>query len=65
MIVTVTALPFFLLVTLTVEPKGSDLCAAVMTLSLRGMPLAVLVPGCDESPRSTQMRHSLRHELER
>jgi hypothetical protein len=49
-IVTVTALPFFLLVTLTVEPKGSDLCAAVTTLSLRGMPLAVLVPGCDESP---------------
>ena len=32
------------------EPKGSDLCAAVMTLSSRGMPLAVLVPRCDESP---------------
>jgi hypothetical protein len=30
--------------------KGSDLCAAVMTLSLRGMALAVLVPDCDESP---------------
>jgi hypothetical protein len=28
----------------------ADLCAAVMSLSLRGMPLAVLVPGCDESP---------------
>ena len=27
MIVTVTALPLFLLVTLTLEPKGSDLCA--------------------------------------
>jgi hypothetical protein len=27
-----------------------DLCAAIMALSLRGMPLAVLVPGCDESP---------------
>jgi hypothetical protein len=39
-----------LVVTLTLEPKGSDLCAAVMTLSSRGMPLAVLVPGCDESP---------------
>jgi hypothetical protein len=49
-IVTVTAWPFFLLVTLTLEPKGSDLCAAVMTSSLRGMPLAVLVPGYDESP---------------
>src|SRR5262245_20883626 len=44
------ASPLFLLVTLTLEPKGSDLCAAVMTLSSRGMPLAVLVPGCDESP---------------
>ena len=30
--------------------KGSDLCAAVMALSLRGMALAVLVPDCDESP---------------
>src|SRR5262249_3434306 len=40
----------FLLVTLTLEPKGSDLCAAVITLSSRGMPLAVLGPGCDESP---------------
>jgi hypothetical protein len=40
-IVTVTAWPFFLLVTLTVEPKGSDLCAAVMALSLIGMALAV------------------------
>src|SRR5215471_6383058 len=49
-IVTVTAWPFFLLVTLTLEPKGSDLCAAVMTLSSRGMPLAVLVPRCDASP---------------
>src|SRR5215813_9305075 len=49
-IVTVTAWPFFLLVTLTLEPKGSDLCAAVMALSLIGMPLAVLVPRCDESP---------------
>jgi hypothetical protein len=48
--VTVTAWPFFLLVTLTLEPKGSDLCAAVMTLSLRGIPLVVLVPRCDESP---------------
>src|SRR5215813_1807143 len=50
-IVTVTALPFFLLVTLTLEPKGSDLWAAVIALSLRGVPLAVLVPGCDESPK--------------
>src|SRR5262249_29947706 len=41
--------PFSLLVTLTLEPKGSDLCAAVMTLSSRGMPLAVFVPRCDES----------------
>src|SRR6516165_9471159 len=49
-IVTVTAKPFFLLVTLTLEPKGSDLCAAVMKLSSRGMPLAVLVPRCDASP---------------
>src|SRR5262249_1565802 len=49
-IVTVTASPLFLLVTLTLEPKGSDLCAAVMALSSRGMPLAVLVPRCDESP---------------
>jgi hypothetical protein len=49
-IVTVTACPVFLLVTLTVEPKGSDLCAAVMSLSLRGMPLAVFDLGCDESP---------------
>src|SRR5215471_5288478 len=49
-IVTVTAWPFFLLVTLTLEPKGSDLCAAVMALSLIGMALAVLVPRCDESP---------------
>ena len=32
------------------KPKGSDLCAAVMALSLIGMPLAVLVPCCDESP---------------
>src|SRR5262245_19195382 len=36
--------------TLTLEPKGSDLCAAVMTFSLRGMPLAVLVPARIESP---------------
>jgi len=50
-IVTVTALPFFLLVTLTLEPKASDLWAAVIALSLRGVPLAVLVPGCDESPK--------------
>src|SRR5262249_30265648 len=42
--------PLFLLVTLTLEPKGSDLCAAVMALSSSGMPLAVLVPGCDEAP---------------
>src|SRR5262249_46747457 len=49
-IVTVTASPLFLLVTLTLEPKGSDLCAAVMALSSRGMPLGVLVPRCDESP---------------
>ena len=35
-IVTVTACPVFLLVTLAVEPKGSDLCAAVMSLSLEG-----------------------------
>ena len=34
--VTVTASPVFLLVTLTVEPKGGDLCAAVMSLSLSG-----------------------------
>ena len=59
MIVTVTAWPFFLLVTLTVEPKGSDLCAAVMALSLIGMALAVLVPGCDESPTAyTDATHS-------
>jgi hypothetical protein len=38
------------LVTLTLEPKGSDLCAAVMALSSKRMPLAVLVPDCDESP---------------
>jgi hypothetical protein len=55
----VTAWPFFLLVTLTEEPKGSDLCAAVMALSLRGMALAVLVPGCDESPTAyTDATHS-------
>ena len=39
-----------LLVTLTLEPKGSDLCAAVIALSSKGRPLAVLVPRCDESP---------------
>jgi hypothetical protein len=27
--------------------RCSDLCAAVISLSLRGMPLAVLVPRCD------------------
>ena len=35
-IVTVTAWPFFLLVTLTLERKGSDLCAAVMALYVEG-----------------------------
>ena len=59
MIVTVTAWPFFSLVILTVEPKGSDLCAAVMASSLRGMPLAVLAPRCDESPTAyTDATHS-------
>src|SRR5262245_53531416 len=58
-IVTVTARPVFLLVTLTVEPTGSDLCAAVMALSSRGIPLAVLVPRCDESPTAyTDATHS-------
>jgi hypothetical protein len=47
-ILTVMAWPVFLLVTLTLEPNGSDLCAAVIALSLRRMPLAVLVPGCDD-----------------
>src|SRR5262245_12428726 len=44
------ASPLLLLVTLTLEPKGSVLCAAYMTLSSRGMQLVVLVPGCDASP---------------
>src|SRR5262249_4862156 len=45
--------------TLTSEPKGSDWCAAVMALSLRGMQLALLVPRCDESPTAyTDARQS-------
>jgi hypothetical protein len=64
-ILTVTARPVFLLVTLTVEPNGSDLCAAVIELLSRGMPLAVLVPRCDESPTAyTDATHSsLRAEM--
>jgi hypothetical protein len=30
--------------------KGQRFVRRIMALSLRGMPLAVLVPGCDESP---------------
>src|SRR5262249_31992941 len=44
---------------LTLEPKDSDLCAAVIALSLRARPLAVLVPGCDELPTAyTDARQS-------
>src|ERR1700704_606701 len=48
--VIVTELPFFLLVTFTLELNGSDLCAAVILLSSSGIPLAVFVPGCEGSP---------------
>jgi hypothetical protein len=59
-IVTVTALPFFLLVTLTLEPKGSDLWAAVIALSQQARH-AVLRIMCQVEGGSTyHPRHSKR-----
>ena|SRR5579862_2598551 len=42
-------LALFLLVTLTVDPNGRDLCAAVSALSSSGMPDAVCTPCCELS----------------